>query len=96
MIRRRRTSRTAALLLAVGMLVTTACGGTGDSDGNAAQASDSSEAWQNGDMSAGEGSTPVDGYGQETADEPDITDTIPLNVIDDNYRTYYEVFVYSF
>ena len=26
----------------------------------------------------------------------DITDTIPLNVIDDNYRTYYEVFVYSF
>ncbi len=28
--------------------------------------------------------------------EPDITDTIPLEVIDDNYRTYYEVFVYSF
>ena len=26
----------------------------------------------------------------------DITDTIPLNIIDDNYRTYYEVFVYSF
>ncbi|MCM1386394.1 MAG: alpha-amylase family glycosyl hydrolase [Bacillus sp. (in: Bacteria)] len=26
----------------------------------------------------------------------DITDDIPLNVIDDNYRTYYEVFVYSF
>lgn len=26
----------------------------------------------------------------------DVTDTIPLNVIDDNYRTYYEVFVYSF
>ena len=26
----------------------------------------------------------------------DITDEIPLNVIDDNYRTYYEVFVYSF
>lgn len=26
----------------------------------------------------------------------DITDSIPLNVIDDNYRTYYEVFVYSF
>ena len=24
----------------------------------------------------------------------DITDEIPLNVIDDNYRTYYEVFVY--
>lgn len=28
--------------------------------------------------------------------EPDITDSIPLNIIDDNYRTYYEVFVYSF
>lgn len=26
----------------------------------------------------------------------DATDSIPLNVIDDNYRTYYEVFVYSF
>ncbi|MCM1122289.1 MAG: alpha-amylase family glycosyl hydrolase [Eubacterium sp.] len=26
----------------------------------------------------------------------DVTDSIPLNVIDDNYRTYYEVFVYSF
>lgn len=28
--------------------------------------------------------------------QADVTDTIPLNVIDDNYRTYYEVFVYSF
>ncbi|MCM1174630.1 MAG: alpha-amylase family glycosyl hydrolase [Blautia sp.] len=26
----------------------------------------------------------------------DVTDTIPLHIIDDNYRTYYEVFVYSF
>ncbi len=26
----------------------------------------------------------------------DITDAIPLHIIDDNYRTYYEVFVYSF
>ena len=31
-----------------------------------------------------------------TSGQPDITDTIPLHVIDDNYRTYYEVFVYSF
>ena len=30
----------------------------------------------------------------ETAE--DETDRIPLNVIEDNYRTYYEVFVYSF
>ncbi len=26
----------------------------------------------------------------------DVTDSIPLNIMDDNYRTYYEVFVYSF
>ncbi|MCM1038006.1 MAG: alpha-amylase family glycosyl hydrolase [Ruminococcus sp.] len=32
----------------------------------------------------------------EEAGVPDVTDTIPLQVIDDNYRTYYEVFVYSF
>lgn len=32
------------------------------------------------------------GKGKET----DVTDKIPLNMIDDNYRTYYEVFVYSF
>lgn len=37
----------------------------------------------------------------EESEEPvdtyvDVTDTIPLNMIDDNYRTYYEVFVYSF
>ena len=32
----------------------------------------------------------------DTADILDITNTIPLNIIDDNYRTYYEVFVYSF
>lgn len=31
----------------------------------------------------------------QTAQE-DMTDSIPLNIIDDNYRTYYEVFVYSF
>lgn len=37
----------------------------------------------------------------EESEEPvstyvDVTDTIPLNMINDNYRTYYEVFVYSF
>lgn len=37
----------------------------------------------------------------EKSEEPvstyaDVTDTIPLNMINDNYRTYYEVFVYSF
>ncbi len=34
--------------------------------------------------------------GNAAAVQSDVTDTIPLQVIDDNYRTYYEVFVYSF
>ena len=34
--------------------------------------------------------------GQPAAERGDITDSIPLQVIDDNYRTYYEVFVYSY
>ncbi len=34
--------------------------------------------------------------GEATEEITDVTDTIPLNVIDDSYRTYYEVFVYSF
>lgn len=47
---------------------------------------------------ADNGTTPVlenseDGAGSVVED---VTDTIPLNMIDDNYRTYYEVFVYSF
>lgn len=39
-----------------------------------------------------------DGQGRDAAKNEitDVTDTIPLNIIDDNYRTYYEVFVYSF
>lgn len=34
--------------------------------------------------------------GEAVSEDADVTDTIPLNIIDDNYRTYYEVFVYSF
>ena len=44
-------------------------------------------------------SVPDDGAGASQGGDAvmaDITDTIPLNIIDDNYRTYYEVFVYSF
>ncbi len=36
------------------------------------------------------------GTGEAIQAREDVTDTIPLQVIDDNYRTYYEVFVYSF
>lgn len=88
-----------AIFLAACMALTTACGGTGnrqpDIGANTIEESGStdSESGQN---------TSVTGDGAEGAKnssedaQPDITDTIPLNVIDDNYRTYYEVFVYSF
>lgn len=38
----------------------------------------------------------VSSCGVSTGVKGDVTDAIPLNIIDDNYRTYYEVFVYSF
>ncbi len=42
------------------------------------------------------GAQSQEGQEQAAAAQADVTDTIPLQVIDDNYRTYYEVFVYSF
>lgn len=52
---------------------------------------------------AANGEQSVEGVDAETVQNvetvqnaEDATDSIPLNVIDDNYRTYYEVFVYSF
>lgn len=46
---------------------------------------------------AGEASeTALEESGEPVSTYVDVTDAIPLNVIDDNYRTYYEVFVYSF
>ncbi len=50
---------------------------------------------QNGTQSDAQNDTQNDAA-ENIEKEPDVTDTIPLNVIDDNYRTYYEVFVYSF
>lgn len=38
----------------------------------------------------------ISSCGVASGDKGDVTDSIPLNIIDDNYRTYYEVFVYSF
>lgn len=34
--------------------------------------------------------------GEDTATYEDVAEQLPLQMIDDNYRTYYEVFVYSF
>ncbi|MBQ6807221.1 MAG: alpha-amylase [Lachnospiraceae bacterium] len=61
----------------------TACGSTNTEDGTEETV----------DAADGENGTAED---TETAVEADVTDNIPLNIIDDNYRTYYEVFVYSF
>lgn len=84
--------------------------GCGAGDGNVAasgnpadggtQAENNNEAADNG--SAADSADDADSVdGAEAVDDAggimeDVTDTIPLNVIDDNYRIYYEVFVYSF
>ena len=75
------------IFLAACMVLTTACGSTGNG-----QPMDA-ESGQNTSVT-GDGGDGAENSLDDT--QPDITDTIPLNVIDDNYRTYYEVFVYSF
>lgn len=64
----------------------------GASDGSVADAGGSSGMAD----AAGDAAGDVEAVGAPEDRREDITDTIPLNVIDDNYRTYYEVFVYSF
>ena len=82
--------RYAALLLALTMLLMSSCGKAGSTLDNGQTAGENN------------GTEEIGGTGQDQAANAagsameDITDTIPLNVIDDNYRTYYEVFVYSF
>ncbi|MDE7433410.1 MAG: alpha-amylase [Lachnospiraceae bacterium] len=79
-----------ALLLTVCMLLATACGANGPESGVQTDQNieNTEEAAENtGEIIADEESANSDS---------DITDSIPLTVIDDNYRTYYEVFVYSF
>jgi len=71
------------------MMILSACGTNGGNEpaGNAAA---------NGEQSV-EGADAETVQNVETVQNAeDATDSIPLNVIDDNYRTYYEVFVYSF
>ena len=85
MIRDNRVKRCIAALLALAMLGVTACGKQTPSESGAAD----SHAAPDTDSAAQEAE-------QAAAEQPDITDTIPLQMIDDNYRTYYEVFVYSF
>lgn len=88
-------NRCIALLLMFTMLLTVSCGKTGNMADLSGQ--DGTAAVENGGSGAAK-ETDRDGMAENpTGDvEEDITDTIPLNIIEDNYRTYYEVFVYSF
>lgn len=103
-----RMKKATALILAYCMICLTACG-NGGAQGNGTDPADTAgTAGEVGMDSAAENtaetgeSTDTDSAAEgaqeasDTAQEPDITDMIPLQVIDDNYRTYYEVFVYSF
>lgn len=98
-----------AVFLAVCMMFAAAgCGGnsadglqTGGQDAAGAQAEQQGGQSMDGSMagmqveSADGESDSADGAAEQS-ELTDITDTIPLHIIDDNYRTYYEVFVYSF
>lgn len=85
--------RAAACILTLCMLMT-ACGVRDDSPAgegsqNESVASDAALAENSSDAVGDAADNDAEGVA-------DITDGIPLNIIDDNYRTYYEVFVYSF
>lgn len=78
--------RCVALWMALCLMFVTSCGKAPEEAPEAGSQAESASA-----ETAASGETGASAQGQ-----PDVTDTIPLNVIDDNYRTYYEVFVYSF
>ena len=87
MVKKGGVRRWVAFLLTISMVLMSSCG----------------QVTEDGQTAAGEeGVTEGDEQGQGSTDGntagsiEDVTDKIPLNVIDDNYRTYYEVFVYSF
>ncbi len=101
--------RAAAVFLAVCMMLqTTGCGESGVDGAQTEQTGESVDSGTAGTDGTGAQAEPQDGQsggngnGEEvdgTAEQMevvDVTDTIPLNIIEDNYRTYYEVFVYSF
>lgn len=77
-----------SLLLAVNLC---ACGsGSGDDLGTA-------DAGQTGEGAVGEVQTPEEGQtGENTGAEQEDWRSRPLQMVDDAYRTYYEIFVYSF
>lgn len=88
---KKKNMRCVALWMALCLMFVTSCGKAPEeapeADSQAERASAEDEAAKTSDSSE---------TGASAQGQPDVTDTIPLNVIDDNYRTYYEVFVYSF
>lgn len=97
MVKKFCIKRTAAGILALSLFMT-ACGVRNESPASEGSQDESvtADGAQAEDSSDSVGDAANDIAGNVTEDVADITDTIPLNIIDDNYRTYYEVFVYSF
>lgn len=97
---KRVTAAVAAAVMASGMLLG-GCGNTGQGKvillENPAGAGGGTAGADDGGDESGvtENDTAEDASASGTSQD-DVTDSIPLNIIDDNYRTYYEVFVYSF
>lgn len=92
MMRHNGMHRCIALFLTFGMLLVTSCGSSGQGQDNIL-----SPAGENDVVGVADSTGQSESAGDMASDTvPDVTDTIPLNVIDDNYRTYYEVFVFSF
>lgn len=88
-------NRCIALLLMFTMLLAVSCGKTGNMADPSGQ--DGTATVENGGSGAAKEADRGGMAENPTGDVvEDITDTIPLNIIEDNYRTYYEVFVYSF
>ncbi len=91
--------RFTAMFCAACMLFIASCGNNGNSDSLDMVQSENEDLSQgnlsdeSSEIAQGSSSTENSDIAQPVSD---ITDTIPLNIIDDNYRTYYEVFVYSF
>lgn len=97
---RRVTAAVAAAVMASGMLL----GGCGDAgqgkviqlENPAGAGGGTAETEDGGDESGVTENGTAEDASASRASQDDVTDSIPLNIIDDNYRTYYEVFVYSF
>lgn len=94
----KKSGRYTALWMALCLMCVTACGKTEApaADSQTAEADDADTVGAGGGDAAGAQDETAEKADSPSQGQPDVTDTIPLNVIDDNYRTYYEVFVYSF